>query len=220
MAIRKQLGFTLVEIVIVIAITGAIAVIALVGQRGLRSRAQFDAGVDKLVASVANAHNQATAGVQVSGLGNGSVNCAGGASPVGAKYIFAGVAWSAVDAPAATFALDFYATQIDAATGSRLAAAPCIFNTETVAPGTVMRVNNPPPGQMRRVLFVRDDAGGLNICRGTGAVATVAASFRTGTCVAPAVTNAAPGLTITLSDPDGHQSSVLIDVSGLAKRLN
>ncbi len=198
------------------AISGSLVVIAFAGQRQLRSRAQFDAAVDKMVGSVADAHNQATAGVNVKGPGNGSVNCAGAASS--GKYIFAGTAWSGIDsAVGATFQIDYYAAYRGTAPP---AATACIYDTQYVslAPGVRVNASSPATARIGRTLFVRDDLGGINVCQVTSTTTVVATSFRAGACTAGAVGNTAQ--TITLTDPDGHTSRVQVDPSGLAKRLD
>lgn len=214
MAKQGQAGFSLVELVIVMAITGSLAVIAFAGQRGLRSRAQFDAGIDRMVASIDDIHNQSTAGVNVKGNGNGSTTCGGG--PAAGKYIFAGTAWSAVDSPTgATFRVDYYAAY-RGPTPPALTA--CIFETQTVSFAPVMRVNAslPVTGRIGRVLFVRNDSGGINVCQVTSTATDPIPSFRSGSCTAGAVGNTTQTMTIT--NPDGYSSQVQIDPSGLARR--
>src|SRR6266568_2530142 len=98
MASRGQAGFTLIEVIIVMAISSLVIVIAFIGQRGVRSRAEFDAAVNKLVATIADARNEATSGVNVVGSGDGTMKCPGGPNPgttADARYTFAGTAWSA-----------------------------------------------------------------------------------------------------------------------------
>ncbi|HEX3082446.1 MAG TPA: type II secretion system protein [Candidatus Saccharimonadia bacterium] len=212
MAVNKQAGFTLVELVLVLAISGSLLVMAFIGQRGLRSRAQFDADVNKLVSSIADAHNQSTAAVNIDGPGDGTQNCAT-TVVANANYVFAGVAWSGLDnAAGSTFSMTFYAAD-------RTAGTACVFDTRTIAvQSDKIRVNPAPGTGVAKSLFVRDDSGGLNVCAVTAAATNVLTSFQAGGCAGGAVANTA--LVINLSDADGHTSQIQVDPSGLAKRIN
>ena len=198
-----QSGFSLTELVIVMAITSMLAVIAFAGQRSLRSRAQFDAAVDKIVSTVADAHSQAVAGVNIVGAGDGSSSCLGG--PAG-QYVFAGVAWTADNTlPGGPIKFDYY----KAIPG----AFACVFQTQAVSlPSAVAVSVGVQPGA--RVLMVRNDSGGLAVCPWTNlAAGTELATFQAGACATGSVT-------FRFSDADGHVSQVLVDQSGLARRLN
>jgi prepilin-type N-terminal cleavage/methylation domain-containing protein len=213
MSNTNQRGFTLVEVIIVMAISSALVVIAFVGQRSLRAQAQFDAAVDKIVATVADARNQALAGVNIVGSGDGTNGCAGGGA---GAYVFAGVAWTADNAlPGSPIKFDYY----KGLPGSGAANGGCIFQTETINLPSTVQVNaaNPPPTRGGRVLFVRNGTGSLAVCAVSNLTVDVRASFRDGACTAPAV---AGTLTLNLRDTDGHTSQVIIDQSGLAKRQN
>lgn len=209
MANRRQAGFTLVEIIVALAIASLLLVIAFSGQRGLRSRAQFDGTIDQVVASVATAHSKATAGVNTAGPGDGSKNCTGVVG--GNDYVFAGVAWNAVDAAGITsITLDYYAATRKTPT------AACIFSSDNITLPSSLRVD--VPGAMRRLLFVRDDFGSLNICKSSGSAGSSSASFEKGLCQGPSVIVSTHIL--TFSDAEGHKAQVQIDPGGLAKRLN
>jgi len=213
MAIQKQAGFSLVELMITLAISGSLAVLAFAGQRSLRSQAQFDAAVDKLVGSIADARNEATAGVNVDGPGDGSQDCLNASVP-GGQYVFAGITWSAVDAPGGgTFQMDFYA-----ADRSATPKKACVFDTHVFTLPSVVRVNPAPGSGIARSVFIRDDFGALNVCAVTNAATNVLDSFKAGNCTLGAVGNTV--LTLNLSDADGHSSLVQVDASGLAKRVN
>ncbi len=214
MAMKRQAGFTLIELILVMAISSMLAVIAFAGQRGLRSQSQFDADVNKLVSTIADARNEATAAVNMAGPGNGSKNCLINTVP-GAQYVFAGVVWSAIDAPGgATFRLDFYAADRNAAP-----AVACVFDTRTISvTSAVMRVNVAPGTGVAKSVFIRDNTGNLNVCAVTAAATNVLTSFTAGNCVAGAAGNTA--LVVNLSDADGHTSKVQVDPSGLARRIN
>ncbi len=215
MATKNEAGFTLVEIVLVLAIGSALAVIVFQGQRGLRAQSQFDADVNKIVSTVDDAHSEATAAVNstTTGQGNGTKDCTG-AAVAGGAYVFAGTGWSAIDAPAgATFRIDFYAA-------NRTAAIPssCIYDTRIISIPSAVRVNQAPGTGVAKSLFIRNDTGGINVCAVTAVATNVLTSFTAGSCTAGAVGNVA--LTLNLADSDGHKSTVQIDPSGLAQRIN
>jgi prepilin-type N-terminal cleavage/methylation domain-containing protein len=67
---HRNTGFTLIEVIIVMAITGLILVIAFIGQRQLVARARFDSSVNKLVQNITYARNFATSNVNTEGAGN------------------------------------------------------------------------------------------------------------------------------------------------------
>jgi len=214
MATRNQAGFSLVELILALAITSSLAVLAFAGQRGLRSQAQFDADVNKLVSSIADAHNEATAAVNLDGPGDGTQDClTNPAGPAGQTYVFAGVAWSAIDAPGGgTYRMDFYAA-------NRTTQVACAFDSTVFSIPSAVRVNKAPGTGLARSLFIRDDIGGLTVCSVTSVATNVLASFGAGVCKLPgAVGNAI--LTLNLSDADGHTSVIQVDPSGLAKRVN
>jgi prepilin-type N-terminal cleavage/methylation domain-containing protein len=210
---KYQAGFTLVELILAVAISSALVMIAFTGQRELRARAQFDAAIENVVSSIATAHTQATAGINVAGPGDGSINCGAVPSGMGApKYVFAGVGWSVVDGGSgAAFQMDYYAAR-------RTGVSPtaCVFDSQTISiPSGLSTVPTPLTS---RVLFVRDDFGGLNICQSSGPASDVLASFQAGICAGAATPGA---VTLTLSDPaEGFVSHVGVEESGLAKRID
>ena len=67
MLARRQAGFTLVEIIIVMAISSALAVIALMGFSTLRSQAQFSDSIERLKEKVTAERQEALATVKLSG---------------------------------------------------------------------------------------------------------------------------------------------------------
>jgi prepilin-type N-terminal cleavage/methylation domain-containing protein len=67
---NKNAGFTLIEIILVTAISGLLLVIALSGQHQLQAKARFDAAVDKTIQNLAYARNFALSNVNFSGGGN------------------------------------------------------------------------------------------------------------------------------------------------------
>jgi prepilin-type N-terminal cleavage/methylation domain-containing protein len=222
MATRNQAGFTLIELVLVLAITGALLAIALVGQSELRSHAQFDATVEKLVTSVAEARDQATSGVNLStggAVGTGATACPGG--PAG-EYVFEGVDWSADNSrlPGSPFEIDYYeAGPLDANHNTLAAnAVACTFGgPQPIAVISDMQVDASQPvgSQGAQVLYVRTDTGALDVCfMSPGNPAAVLAVFASGSCA-----TGAP-LVLDLSDSQNHTSQITIDASGLAQRDN
>jgi prepilin-type N-terminal cleavage/methylation domain-containing protein len=231
MARSTQAGFTLVEITIVFAISGLLLLIAFVGQSALRGRTRFDASVDKMSATVAQARNEATAGVNIDGKGDGTTSPAGCNTSANIKNTFAGTVWTADNSttPYAKFTVDYYVAQIDTSVDplGKLTGVGCKYDSRALAyPGdmTVNITNGTPSKRGARILYVRTDTGGLVVCKITDlnvAVAPVAPSFGAGACVAPAVqVPVAPPWVLSLGDPDGRVSSMLIDPSGLARREN
>ena len=215
MSISKQSGYTLIELMLVLAISGSLLGVAFISQRSLRSQAAFDATINKVVATIADAHNQATAGINTQGDGNGAIPCVGPPAPAN-RYVFAGVSWNAVDLPAgAQFSIDYYK--------SLRPGAACTFqssqNINLPSNVNITLSLGGPAGGTQRVLFVRDAAGGTSVCLDTQALAvTVLPSFSSGTCTVPATGGAA--ISLYFSDTDNHKSQIQIDPSGLAKRIN
>jgi prepilin-type N-terminal cleavage/methylation domain-containing protein len=226
----RQAGFTLIEIVLVMAVTGMIFVIAFVGQRGLRAQAEFDAAVDKMVASIADARNQATAGVNLQGAGEGSNKCGGGPNPgtlADARYSFAGTSWTADNALAdGIVKFDYYEAFYGDPDDSGKSPTACIFQTQKVTVPSTLRVNvsSPLAQQGGRVLYVRTSNGGLTVCWVADLTVDVLPSFQSASCTAGATLINTTSFPIppklTFSDADGHTSDVTIDGSGLAKRAN
>lgn len=68
-ALAADSGFTLVELTLVMAITGALAVIALVGQRALNEQQRFDAKINGALQAMNYARNYATSNVNEAGDG-------------------------------------------------------------------------------------------------------------------------------------------------------
>jgi prepilin-type N-terminal cleavage/methylation domain-containing protein len=67
-------GFTLVELTLVMAITGALAVIALVGQRALNEQQRFDAKINGALQAMNYARNYATSNINEAGAGNSTTS--------------------------------------------------------------------------------------------------------------------------------------------------
>lgn len=66
MANKRQSGFTLIEIIITMAISGGLAVIALMGFSAMRSQTQFSDAVERLRESVVQRRTEANSSVQLS----------------------------------------------------------------------------------------------------------------------------------------------------------
>jgi len=223
-ASKSESGFTLVEVMVVMAISSALVVIAFIGQRELRSRAQFDAAVEKVVSSVSAAQTQAVAGVNITNLGTigtGVDKCAGGPPPsVTNPVVFAGTSWT-VDStgPNVVFTIDSYKA-IPGLPGSPPPAA-CVFNTQTIGLTTGVQISAPAAnvGQVSGMLFVRTNTGALDVCPAAPKNSANAYTnnarqfFENAACVNGT-------LSLTFKDADGHKADIRIDASGLAQRLN
>src|SRR5258706_14181569 len=82
---KLQAGFTLVEVVLVMAISALLLLAVWNGQAHLRQQTQFDEGVNRVIAAIADARNEAVSGINTDGKGNGTTRCSG-TDP----YVFAG----------------------------------------------------------------------------------------------------------------------------------
>ena len=204
MAKLKQTGFTLIEVILVMAISSSLLLVAFVGQGQLRAQAQFDAAVNKLISSIADAHNEATSGVNVVGTGDGTTACP---TSVGTDFVFAGVAWVATGP--GDLRMDYY----KAIPQSASSADSCIFTNQKISIPAPILVNiaSAPSLQGGREIFVRKDNGGLDVCPIPNNTTNVADIFRAGAC-------AEGTLVLTITDGTGRKGQVTIDKSGLAQR--
>lgn len=206
MAKSNQQGFTLIEIVLVVAITGLLLSVAFMGQGQLRAQAHFDAAVNKIVSSVNNAHNLATSGVNYIGSGKGQGACPG--APVNGEYIFAGVAWTADGV--SNIRINYY----KAVSQSTSANEACIFATDAVTVPTSVTIKSSidtgaaAPGASE--LFIRSNDL-MTVCPTSTSATVINAAFRSGVCPEGK-------LTLTIVDSDGRQAVVEVDKSGLAQR--
>ncbi len=218
--LRSQSGFTLVEIILVLAISSTMLTIAFVGQRQLRSRAQFDAAIEKVVSSISNAQNQATAGVNTQGSGDGLAAgmCPTGPSPTVANpVVFAGTTWTIdgkASAPSvATISIDYY----KAIPGLSPASA-CIFDSQSIGLPSDVSLVGAAARRVAGLVFMRTNNGSLDVCPLQLPTVPAFQAQSRQAFVGSACPNAA--LTFTLQDTEGHISDIQVDPSGLAKRLN
>ncbi len=213
MSISKQQGFTLIEVILVIAISGALLMIAFAGQGQLRAQAQFNAAVNKVVSTIADAHNQANAGVDYLGKGTGISDCGAGG---GTDYVFGGVAWVAT--PTGDYRMDFYKVIPQSGSGND----GCIFSTVPISMPSPIKVNaspassqkvnaSPASSQGAKEIFIRNNDV-LNICPVTDNSVDVEALFRFGNCTEG-------DLTLDITDDQGRKGQVKVDKSGLARRI-
>jgi prepilin-type N-terminal cleavage/methylation domain-containing protein len=202
--LRRQAGFTLIELIVTMAIASTLSVIAFAGQQQLRARAQFDAAVNLVVSSVNAAQNESRSGVNVTGTGTGVTACAGGPAASNTfpfrQYVFAGTEWRASTA-APNITMRYY----EALPGN----TACIFRTKTFAPPVSLSIVAPAGGA--RALFIRNDAGGVRVCTVNNLTTDVVPLFRGNPC-----SNAA--MTLTVQGPRGDRANITIDPSGLARR--
>ena len=213
MAKHAQAGFTLIEIIIVMAISSLLLMIAWLGQGSLRAQAEFDNAVNKIASSVNDARNQSIAGVNIVGEGNGddAAPCPGSSG----KVMFAGTLWEANNSlPDSPFKRTYYKTDAGA--------AACEFQSEAISAGFApdLRITSVSvPGKTATsgsVAFVRTPTGGLVVCPMTDPPATpIKDVFAPGNC--PAGTGYP--FAIEFTDDRGHKSRLEVDQSGLAKRM-
>lgn len=206
MANLNQKGFTLIEIILVTAISGALLGIAFMGQGQLRAQAHFDAGINKVVSTINKARNSATAGVNDTGQGKGQGSCPG-AGP--GEYIFAGVAWT-VNA-SGDVRMDYY----KAVSQSSDPKDACVFATDDISLPVPVQVTSQidtgAPVAGATELFIRSNDL-LYVCPvQTSATATINAAYRSGVCPEGKST-------LDIKDADGRNAVVEIDKSGLAQR--
>lgn len=239
MSKSQQAGFTLIEIMLVGAISGLLLIIAFMGQSGLRSQAQFDADVNKLVSTIAEVRNEATAGVNLTGSGDPTkspniAGCTANGNIPGTADVFAGTSWTADSSASATapavFTVDYYVAQVsktDTDTQGALTGKACkipgMSRTVIIPSGIIASVSAAsPPKSGGRVLFVRNLDGTLKGCAITDLSADPTVAYGGGACTpfASVVPLTAASYVFTFSDTSGHKSQVSVDPSGLAKRQN
>jgi hypothetical protein len=214
---------------LVMAITSLLALVALMGQAALRRQAQFDEGINKVSAAAANARNQASAGIDFSGQGDGTTRCVPSSSP----YVFAGTMLTMDNTlPGSPLKLSYY--EADEPKQGLPGTNACELSTQDQIVGLGLAgmsgsLTNPASAQ-GAVLYVRTTDGALAICYVTNpSPANVEPSFAQGGCVAPAQpisTLAAGGgvpaatLGLRFTDGSGHAADLYVDQSGTVRRVN
>jgi prepilin-type N-terminal cleavage/methylation domain-containing protein len=203
--VKSESGFSLIEISIALAISSMLIVLVLAGQSNLRSQATFSASIDKVIANIADARNQAVSGVVSGSDGTGSVPAGCGA--LAAPVYQAGTVWTPSVAPL-TFAPAKLETWVSDGTNV------CQDASKTLAIGTASMLTLTPvgiPGTF--VAYVRSVGGGFRVCTTTTAALVPSLFQNPSGCASAAVTMKA-------LDSDGHTANLLIDpVTGLAKRF-
>lgn len=210
MVSKAQSGFTLIEIIFVLAISSAMFISILAGERFIRSRAQFDAAINRAIASANEARSMANSVVNAQGDGTGAQRCPQPGAPNGngtfpySQYIFAGTEWIASrTAPM---------LRINSWKAIPGTAWSCTFKTTQVDVLDGVYVSSPGP-QGGRVLFLRNDNGTMTTCFMTDTATSAATSFANGSCP-----NALTTQDFTLTDNNGHAATITIDSSGIARR--
>lgn len=214
----SQAGFSLIEVMLVMAITGLMLAAVFAGQESLRSQANFDADIDKVVASVAYARDEAISGVNLDGVGNGTNACSGGS---GQTY-FAGTVWQADNSVSNVFQLWFY--KADPGIGGTGGAACAFAGPQVITmPLNDITVASSDPSS-KGIVFARTENGGLVVCSVSNAnqqSAQVVQTFENGYCAGGAAQiGAQSSVSFTFKDDASHQSTVNINSSGLATRVN
>jgi type II secretory pathway pseudopilin PulG len=227
MSAHSESAFTLIEVVLVTAISSLLLIVALLGQAALHKQALFDAGVNRIESAIADAKSQSTAGINLQGNGDGSQRCPGGGSD---PFVFAGTMLS-VDstAPLSPVRITYYEAQ-EPKPGT-LGTVACEISSmaqsvEAGVPDLSVSLVKPaaPKGAL---LLIRTLTGGLAVCYATDLSAgNIYPAFAAGGCTGgvPAVSSlpAAPApanaLDILLQDSEGRSSHIIIDQSGLPRR--
>lgn len=212
-------GFTLIEVVLVMALSSLLLMAVFAGQSQLRSQAQFDADIDKVVASIDYARNQASSGVNLTGNGDGMSGCAGAQG----QTIFAGTVWQISNSflPNAMTEVKYYKANPGVG-GAGIAA--CVFQSQLISvPFSDISLSNSSPSS-QGLIYAKTPTGGTIACNLSDASDTsleVLETFETGACAGGA-TDLDPSGTVTLNLTNSWQQTgaIQIDASGLAKRIN
>lgn len=211
------------------AITALLAIVALLGQAALRRQAQFDEGINKVASAAANARNQASAGIDISGQGDGMTRCVPSSNP----YVFAGTMLTMDNAlPGGPLKISYYEADepkqgLPGTNACDLSAQDQIVGLG-VADMSGSLIN--PVSSQGAILYVRTTSGALAICYVTTPIpANVEPSFAQGGCVAPAqqISSLAAGggvpaatLGMHFTDGSSHAADLYVDQSGAVRRVN
>jgi prepilin-type N-terminal cleavage/methylation domain-containing protein len=225
--VKREAGFTLVEVTLVMAISGALLLIAFAGQSKNRSNANFQAAMDKIVASINDARNQAASGVNVGGIGNGSPAVPAGCAPLGLTppIEFAGTSWVAIpkvgsEGSTAGYIVPWIRDEIHPAT-CPIATSAVFTSVPVNLSVTYGGPSTPASGtKLPEIMYTRH-GGGLGVCLlddGYPVPNFGTASTDEGPglgCSAGA--GSVPSLTLTVQDTAGHTGTIKIDpTTGLA----
>lgn len=206
-----QKGFSLIELMFVMAITSLMLVSVIAGQRALRSRAQFDAAVNRVVASATQARSQANSAVNISSSttnGTGIDKCPGPAAPAASgnppfnQYTYVGTEWIARSTTTPTVTINSW----KGLPGS----AACVFSSENIVMPSKIWVTSPAPNG-GRALFIRDDSGVMHTCTVANVSSAVDSFFAGAPC-------SNTPLTFVLTDEEGHTANLEVDETGIARR--
>jgi prepilin-type N-terminal cleavage/methylation domain-containing protein len=226
---QKQSGFTLIEISLVMAITGFLIIIAFTGQDQIRAQTQFDSAINQLVSTVNQAKTEATAGLNLTdngpnaGQGTNGGSCPGGnpANP----YVFAGSVWSADSGSIgglAVVTINYFKAETNPVTKD-LDGISCQFASTNVSipyDNNISVQNTAGTIAGGRIIFARDNGGLVHVCQVAtvggypGSVETTFGDPTSATCTQPAP------MVLDFNDAAGHKAQISIDDSGLARRLN
>jgi prepilin-type N-terminal cleavage/methylation domain-containing protein len=219
---RSQAGFTLVEVILVMAISSLLVLAAWQGQAGLRAQAQFDEGVNRVVTAIADARNEAVAGINTGGAGNGAIKCVGPANP----YVLAGTMVSFdSSAGGSGVTLHFYEADEPAAgvVGSKACEVTSAVRDISVGVSDFQVSLTQPSTTQGAVMYIRGANSVLNICYSKNLTQSqLENAFAAAGCVGPQIgtvdTLVGGKMDIKLKDSLGHQAHILIDQSGLPTR--
>ncbi len=221
--LKRAEGFTLIEVTLVMALTGLMLVFIWAGQQQLRDRARFDVSVDQAVQDINYARSYARTGVAEDGPGNDP------------NLLSAGAGIEFDDAQTPAFPLEEMETLFDVPdaagdfdmmtvndwpTGEPASTCPSSQHPADLdecrevffnLPDTGLQVTN---AQHIAAYFVNIGGGELKICRDVGTVWL--------TLPEACATTGGPPIDIDLLDPQsGLTATIEIDAeSGLATRLN
>lgn len=205
---RQQAGFTLIELILGMAITSALVIGVFAAQKGLRDRTQFDTSVNLVTASMAAALNEAQSGVNLNTTqrGRGENRCPSGPAATNTfpyqQYVYAGVEW--VIRPGSPLVRLRHWKALE---NSGVA---CVYETTNQqVPGNLSVTA--PSAQGGRVLFIRTSTGSMRVCAVNDQTTNVQPFFAGGSCTAPPVT-------FRLTGANGSALNITVDESGLARR--
>jgi prepilin-type N-terminal cleavage/methylation domain-containing protein len=225
---QTEAGFTLVEVVLVMAIAALLVLAAWNGQTAVRHQAEFDESVNRVITAVADARNEAVAGINTDGFGNGTTRCAGGSNP----YVFAGtmVVFDSAAASGAQVTTRFWEAEEPKA--GVLGSDACEITTAArqinVGQADFTARLAKPSAATGAVLFIRGANSVLTVCYSTTLNTNqLKSAFAGAGCPGGAIQlisslPAAPApprsMDVQLQDSLNHRAHIFIDQSGLPTR--